>query len=67
MVEGSSPPPVDMSHVDPGLQPILIALLFGFPAAALIVLIVRFWRKASEKRLGGGRCSSVRYANLSRC
>jgi hypothetical protein len=67
MVEASSPPPVDLTQVDPGLQPLLIGLLFGFPAAALIVLIVRFWRKASEKRLGGGRCSSVRYANLSRC
>jgi hypothetical protein len=67
MVEAFSPPPVGMSPVDPGLQPILIALLFGFPALALIVLIVRFWRKASEKRLGGGRCSSVRYTNLSKC
>ncbi|KAL5117904.1 hypothetical protein ACEQ8H_004223 [Pleosporales sp. CAS-2024a] len=41
---GRAPMP-DMSHVDPGLQPTLIALLYLFPALALSVLLVRFWRK----------------------
>ena len=50
-------PPPDMSKVDPGLQPTLIALLYLFPGLALAVLIVRFWRKWKDHLLGGGeRC-----------
>lgn len=51
---GPMPPMPDMSHVDPGLQPTLIALLYLFPAVALSVLIVRFWRKSADHLLGGG-------------
>ncbi|KAH5372447.1 hypothetical protein HBI49_062290 [Parastagonospora nodorum] len=51
---GAGPPPVpDMSHVDPGLQPTLIALLYLFPGLALLVLLVRFWRKSVDHLLGG--------------
>jgi hypothetical protein len=47
-------PAPDMSDVDPGLQPALIALLYLFPALALAVLLVRFWRKYVDGILGGG-------------
>jgi hypothetical protein len=47
-------PAPDMSGVDPGLQPTLIALLYLFPALALAVLLVRFWRKWVDGILGGG-------------
>jgi hypothetical protein len=47
-------PAPDMSGVDPGLQPALIALLYLFPALALAVLLVRFWRKYVDGILGGG-------------
>jgi hypothetical protein len=48
----------DMSGVDPGLQPTLIALLYLFPALALAVLLVRFWRKWVDGILGGGEIFS---------
>jgi hypothetical protein len=52
---GAGPPPApDMSHVDPGLQPLLITLLYLFPGLALLVLLVRFWRKSVDRLLGGG-------------
>jgi hypothetical protein len=52
---GAGPPPMkDMSNVDPGLQPTLIALLYLFPGLALLVLLVRFWRKSVDHLLGGG-------------
>jgi hypothetical protein len=47
-------PAPDMSGVDPGLQPALITLLYLFPALALAVLLVRFWRKYVDGILGGG-------------
>lgn len=47
-------PGPDMSGVDPGLQPTLIALLYLFPGLALAVLMVRFWRKWQDHILGGG-------------
>jgi hypothetical protein len=50
---GPMPAP-DMSGVDPGLQPTLIALLYLFPGLALAVLLVRFWRKSVDHLLGGG-------------
>ena len=53
-VPGAMQPP-DISTLDPGLQPALIALIYLFPGLALLVLIVRFWRKWSEKLLGGGK------------
>lgn len=46
--------PPDMSNVDPGLQPTLIALLYLFPGLALAVLIVRFWKRHRDHNLGGG-------------
>ncbi|KAI4934188.1 hypothetical protein J4E85_002044 [Alternaria conjuncta] len=46
-------PAPDMSGVDPGLQPTLIALLYLFPGLALAVLMVRFWRKWQDHILGG--------------
>jgi hypothetical protein len=52
---GSIPAP-DMSHVDPGLQPLLITLLYLFPGFALLVLIIWFWRKSVDRLLGGGEC-----------
>ena len=51
---GPMPAP-DMSNVDPGLQPTLIALLYLFPALALAVLTVRFWKKYVDHILGGGK------------
>jgi hypothetical protein len=51
---GPPPGPPDMSNVDPGLQPTLIALLYLFPGLALTVLIVRFWKKHSDRIFGGG-------------
>ncbi|KAF2258260.1 hypothetical protein CC78DRAFT_587367 [Lojkania enalia] len=36
-----------------GLQPALIALLYAFPALALIVVVVRIWRKKVDRALGG--------------
>ena len=52
---GAGPLPApDMSNVDPGLQPTLIALLYLFPGLALFVLMVRFWRKYVDRLLGGG-------------
>ncbi|KAF2133475.1 hypothetical protein P153DRAFT_420346 [Dothidotthia symphoricarpi CBS 119687] len=53
MVNAGGMPPADMSNVDPGLQPVLIALLYLFPFLALAVLVVRFWRKWTDKLLGG--------------
>lgn len=50
---GPMPMP-DMSNVDPGLQPTLIALMYLFPGLALAVLLVRFWRKSVDHLLGGG-------------
>jgi hypothetical protein len=47
-------PAPDMSGVDPGLQPTLIAMLYSFPGLALVVLLVRFWRKWIDNILGGG-------------
>jgi hypothetical protein len=55
---GPPPGPPDMSNVDPGLQPTLIALLYLFPSLALAVLIVRFWKKQSDRILGGGKILS---------
>jgi hypothetical protein len=51
-----SPPlgPPDMSGVDPGLQPALIALLYLCPGLALSVLLVRFWCKFKDELLGWG-------------
>ncbi|KAF1846542.1 uncharacterized protein K460DRAFT_367295 [Cucurbitaria berberidis CBS 394.84] len=49
----SAPAKPDMSGVDPGLQPALVALLYLFPAIALAVLLVRFWRKWKDHLLGG--------------
>jgi hypothetical protein len=57
MSEAHGTPPVDVSRIDPGLQPVLIALLYGFPGLALIVLLVRFWRRKIEKQLGVGKFS----------
>jgi hypothetical protein len=68
---GTGPPPVpDMSHVDPGLQPTLIALLYLFPGLALIVLLIRFWRKSIDHLLGGGedcRSSIIKYTVTDSC
>ena len=54
-MSGPPMPAPDMSGVDPGLQPTLLALLYLFPALALAVLLVRFWRKWKDHLLGGGK------------
>jgi hypothetical protein len=62
-------PAPDMSGVDPGLQPTLIAMLYLFPGLALVVLLVRFWRKWVDKILGGGMNTQLwllSYANFLR-
>lgn len=64
---GTGTPPVpDMSNIDPGLQPTLIAMLYLFPGLALIVLMVRFWRKSVDHLLGGGMlCRSSTHCMLT--
>jgi len=37
-----------------GLQPALFGLIYGFPAAALVVVMVRLWTKGVRHNLGGG-------------
>lgn len=54
-MSGPPLPASDMSGVDPGLQPTLIALLYLFPGLALAVLCVRLWKKWRENILGGGK------------
>jgi hypothetical protein len=48
-------PVPDTSIVNPGLQPLLITLLYLFPGLALLVLIIRFWKKSIDCLLGGGK------------
>jgi len=64
---GAGPPPApDMSNVDPGLQPVLIAMLYLFPGLALTVLMVRFWRKSVDHLLGGGMlCRSLTHSMVT--
>jgi hypothetical protein len=60
-------PAPDMSGVDSGLQPTLIAMLYLFPGLALVVLLVRFWRKWVDNILGGGMNTQLwllSYANF---
>lgn len=37
-----------------GLQPALLGLIYAFPGAALLVILVRLWTKHTRRTLGGG-------------
>lgn len=63
-MSGPPMPAPDMSSVDPGLQPLLITLLYLFPGLALSVLCVRLWKKWKEHNLGGGM-NVVEYWKIS--